>query len=77
MKQKIAVTLDAEILAFVDTQAQGNRSEYLNLLLIQERKRVVEAELIAALQADVNAPDYQEEIAAWDSIAGDGVDAER
>lgn len=77
MKQKIAVTLNEEIVAFLDAQANGNRSEYLNSLLTQERKRVLEAELIAALQQDVNDTNYQEEVAAWDSVVGDGIDAER
>lgn len=73
MKQKIAVTLDEGIVAFLDAQAKGNRSEYLNCLLAQERKRILEAELIAALQEDLNDSEYQDEIAAWDNVAGDGI----
>jgi hypothetical protein len=37
MKQKIAVTLDEELVAFLDTVAQGNRSDYLNTLLASHR----------------------------------------
>jgi Arc/MetJ-type ribon-helix-helix transcriptional regulator len=76
MKQKIAVTLDEELVAFLDAQANGNRSDYLNSLLERERKQILEAELIAALQQDVQDPDYQAEIAAWDNVTGDGMDAE-
>ena len=76
MKQKIAVTLDQELVAFLDAQANGNRSDYLNSLLARERKQILEAEIIAALQQDVQDPDYQAEIAAWDNVVGDGIDAE-
>jgi hypothetical protein len=76
MKQKIAVTLDEELVAFLDAQANGNRSDYLNTLLAQQRKQCREAELIAALKHDAEDPDYQAEVAAWDSVVGDGIDAE-
>lgn len=75
MKKKIAVTLDEDLVAFLDVQANGNRSEYLNTLLAQQRKLCLEAELIAALKDDFEDPDYQAEVAAWDSVAGDGIDA--
>jgi hypothetical protein len=76
MKQKIAVTLEGDLVAFLDAQANGNRSSYLNSLLARERKKILAAELIAALQQDVQNPDYQAEIAAWDNVTGDGIDAE-
>jgi len=75
MKQKIAITLDRELLSFIDRQAQGNRSDYLNSLIDQERRKILEAEIIAALQADSQDPEYQAEIAEWDRLAGDGIDA--
>ena len=75
MKQKIAITIDRELLAFIDRQAQGNRSDYLNSLITQERRKILEQETIAALQADIQDPEYQAEIAEWDRLAGDGIDA--
>ena len=30
-------------------------------------------EMITALQEDANNPEYQAEIAIWDSVAGDGI----
>jgi Arc/MetJ-type ribon-helix-helix transcriptional regulator len=75
MKQKIAITLDRELLSFIDRQAQGNRSDYLNSLITQERRKILEQETIAALQADSQDPEYQAEIAEWDRLAGDGIDA--
>jgi Arc/MetJ-type ribon-helix-helix transcriptional regulator len=77
MKQKIAVTLDEELVAFLDAQAKGNRSEYLNALLTRERKQTLETEIIAALVQDAQDANYQAEIADWDSVVGDGIDAER
>ncbi len=74
MKQKIAVTLEEELVAFVDSQANGNRSEYLNRLLERERKRTIEAELIKALKEDYSDPEYLAEIELWDSVVADGLD---
>jgi hypothetical protein len=75
MKQKIAITLDSDLLSFIDRQAQGNRSDYLNSLITEERRKILVAETIAALQADLQDPEYQAEIAEWDRLAGDGIDA--
>jgi hypothetical protein len=75
IKQKIAITLDSDLLSFIDRQAQGNRSDYLNSLITQERRKILVTETIAALQADSQDPEYQAEIAEWDRLAGDGIDA--
>jgi hypothetical protein len=72
MKQKIAITLDRDLLSFIDRQAQGNRSDYLNSLITQERRKILEQE---TLQADIQDPEYQAEIVEWDRLAGDGIDA--
>lgn len=77
MKQKIAVTLDKDLIKFLDKVAKGNRSDYLNNLLSQQRKLILEAEIIAALQEDLQDPTYQQDIKEWDLVAGDGIDAER
>lgn len=73
MKQKIAVTLDEKLVAFLDSQGDGNRSEYLNQLLERERKRTLEAELIRALEEDYSDPEYLAEIKLWDSVVADGL----
>jgi hypothetical protein len=75
MKQKIAITLDRELVSFIDLQAQGNRSDYLNSLVTQERRKILTDEIIAALQEDIQDPEYQAEVAQWDRLAGDGIDA--
>ena len=73
--QKVTITLSEDILRFVDEQAQGNRSGYLNALLAEHRRRVLVSEMIAALEEDAEDASYQAEIAAWDSVVGDGIDA--
>jgi hypothetical protein len=75
MKQKIAITIDQQLLAFIDLQAQGNRSDYLNSLLSKERQSTLKAEMIAGLTEDLQNPEYLAEIAEWDRLAVDGIDA--
>jgi hypothetical protein len=75
MKQKIAITIDRKLLSFLDDRSQGNRSEYLNSLLAQERQKILADEIIAALEEDNLDPEYQAETAEWDRLAGDGIDA--
>lgn len=75
MKLKIAVTIDDELIKFMDERCQGNRSEFLNQLLKDKRSEIKKEQTIAALQADLSNPDYLNEIALWDGIVGDGIDA--
>ena len=82
MKQKIAITLvgkaspveNRELVSFIDRQAQGNRSDDLNLPITQERQKSLTDEIIIALREDVQDPVYQSEIAEWDRLVGDGID---
>ena len=77
---KVTITLDDDILAFVDRQAAvstktNNRSNYISTVLAAHRRSVLSAEMIAALKIDASDPDYQAEVTAWDCVAGDGIDA--
>ncbi|NJK51779.1 MAG: CopG family transcriptional regulator [Acaryochloridaceae cyanobacterium CSU_3_4] len=76
MKEKVTITLDTELIAFVDDRADGNRSDYFNSLVQHHRQAVLKQQMIQALQEEVENPDYQAEIDAWDSVVGDGLDAE-
>jgi len=67
--------LEEEILRFVEQQAQGNRSSYINTLLAQQRRQTLAAEMTITLKQDAKALEYQAEIAAWDSVVGDGLNA--
>ena len=72
---KVTITLEDDILQFIDQQAKGNRSGYINALLAEHRRRILEAEMIAALKQDAEDSEYQAEIIAWDSVVGDGINA--
>jgi metal-responsive CopG/Arc/MetJ family transcriptional regulator len=79
LAKKVTITLDEDILAFIDKRAANNketsnRSRYINDVLSQHRRKVLEAEIIAALTEDANDPEYQEEIALWDCVAPDGIE---
>ena len=80
MVRKVTVTLDEEILTFVDREATGsgarsNRSSFINAVLVQERRRRMEAELAEAYSRDAADPGWIEEAQAWDTLAGDGLGA--
>lgn len=72
---KVTITLEDELLKFVDKHAKGNRSAYINALLAAHRRSVLEAQMIAALKEDVENSEYAAEIADWDCVVGDGIDA--
>ena len=72
--QKVTLTLEEEILKFVDRRAKGNRSAYINALLAEHRRMLLKEEIIAALIDDTANENYLSEIAAWDNTAGDGID---
>ncbi len=72
---KVTISLEAEVLQFLDRCANGNRSSYINSLLSQQRRQALETEMIAALLKDAEDKEYLEEIAAWDCVVGDGIDA--
>ncbi|MEH1940184.1 MAG: CopG family transcriptional regulator [Nostoc sp.] len=72
---KVTITLEEDILQFVDRYAEGNRSAYINTLLAEHRRQILAAEMIAALKQDAEDPEFQAEIAAWDSVVGDGINA--
>lgn len=72
---KVTITLEEDILQFIDQQAKGNRSAYINALLAEQRRKILEAEIIAALQEDAKDLEYQNEISSWDNVSGDGINA--
>jgi hypothetical protein len=73
--QKVTISLESDLLEFVDQQANGDRDAYINSLLAAQRREILKQQLITALQEDISDPNYQAEVADWDSVAGDGLDA--
>jgi metal-responsive CopG/Arc/MetJ family transcriptional regulator len=76
MSAKVSITLDREVLEFVDRSSQ-NRSQFINEILSKEQKRRFLAELAEAYTELAQDPGYQSEIELWDVTVGDGIDAER
>lgn len=74
MKYKLTIELDANLIAFLDCNANGNRSSYLNNLLAEQHRQEMQAQLIKALEEEASDPEYQAEIALWDCTVGDGLD---
>ena len=74
MSAKVSITLDEEILEFVDRSSQ-NRSQFINEILSREKKRQFLRELENAYTELANDPEYQAEIELWDFTVGDGIDA--
>lgn len=80
MAKKVTITSEDDILAFVDRQVatlddKANRSGYINAVLAAHRHSILEAVRSAALKQDAEAPKYQADVAVWDSVAGDRIDA--
>jgi Arc/MetJ-type ribon-helix-helix transcriptional regulator len=74
MSKKVSITLDDEVLDFVDRLA-GNRSSFINDVLWKEQQRIFMKELEDAYKDQVNDPEFQEEISVWDVTVGDGLNA--
>lgn len=70
----MSITLDDEVLAFVD-QLASDRSSFINNVLWQEKRRVFMKDLEEAYKEQANDPAFQEEVSVWGTVAGDGSDA--
>jgi predicted transcriptional regulator len=74
MSKKVSITLDDEVLDFVDRLA-SNRSSFINAILWQEKKRIFMKELEDAYKDQANDLDFQEEISVWEIAVSDGLNA--
>lgn len=74
MSKKVSITLDDEVLDFVD-QLASNRSSFINDILRQEKRRTFMKELGDAYKAQDNDSEFQSEISVWDVTAEDGLNA--
>lgn len=72
----MSITLDQEILEFVDRSSQ-NRSQFINEILAKENKRRLLQEIENAYTELADNPEYKSEMELWDITVGDGIDAER
>lgn len=75
MSAKVSITLDEEILDFVDRSSQ-NRSQFINEILSKAKNSQLLKELAEAYIELANDSEYQTETQLWDVTVGDGLDAE-
>ena len=75
MTAKISITLDDEIIEFIDSQG-SNRSKTINSLLAKAKQEKLKADLKAAYIDQNNDPNFWSEFELWDSTIGDGLDEE-
>ncbi len=74
MSAKVSITLDEEVLEFVDRSSQ-NRSQFINEILSQAKKNQLLKDLADAYTELANNPEYQAETKLWDVTVGDDIDA--
>lgn len=75
MAQKISITLDEEVLAFIDSQT-NNRSQLINQVFDKLKKQQALSELEAAYIEQSQDEDEITEIKLWDATIADGIDDE-
>ena len=75
MSQTITITLDDEVLAFVDKQGD-DRSQLINKILLKEKQRIFLKEIDEAYLEDANDPVAQAERALWEVTVADGLEDE-
>ena len=75
MAQKISITLDEEVLAFIDSQTT-NRSQLINRVLNDLKQQHALKELEAAYIEQSQDEDEIAEIRLWDSTIADEIDGE-
>ena len=75
MTIKISITLEDEIVDFIDSQGK-NRSKIINDVLAKAKKEQLQEELKAAYIDQNNDPEFWAEFELWDTTVGDGLDGE-
>jgi antitoxin CcdA len=73
MTNRATITLDDDAYAFLEASAGDNRSAYINKLLKEEKRRVLEKQIMRANQEEASDLAYQEELMDWDITLSDGL----
>jgi hypothetical protein len=73
MSTKVSITLDDDVLSFIDGRAANNRSGFINEVLWREKQRIFLQELDAAYSEQSADPDFQAEVSIWDVTIADGL----
>ena len=73
MSQRITITLDQEVLTYLDSKT-NNRSSWINEIIKQKQQQELIALLEEGYKQMSNNPEIREEISVWDTVVGDGLD---
>jgi predicted CopG family antitoxin len=73
MTARATISFEDDNFRFLEQYAGKNRSDFINRLLREERKRHLEAVILKANQEESNDKDYQVELADWDITLSDGL----
>lgn len=74
--QRTTVTLDEEAMNFLMASAQDNKSAYINNLLKQEKRRLLEQKILQSNLEEAGDEAYQEELSTWDITSQDGLNSD-
>jgi hypothetical protein len=72
MIQKVSITLDEEVLAFIDSQT-NNRSQLINQVFSNLKKQQALKDLEAAYIEQSQDEEEIAEIELWDGVVADGI----
>jgi hypothetical protein len=75
MSAKVSITLDDEVLSFIDERSD-NRSSFINAILAREQQRFFLEELAEAYAEQSADPVFQTEFTVWDVTVSDGIAAD-
>jgi len=75
MSVQISITLDEELLKFIDQKA-SDRSQFINQLLAEAQKQELAQQLARSYKQQEEDSVFQEEIQLWDSTVGDGLETD-
>lgn len=70
MPERRTFTLKETVANFLETK--GNRSAYINKLVLEDMKKDQEKLILAANAEEAEDEDYQEELKAWEITIADG-----
>ena len=74
MNKRITITLDQEILEYVDRQT-SNRSSWINKIIKEKQQQELMEQLEQGYKEMSCNPEIREEIELWDTVVGDGLDS--
>lgn len=73
MTYRTTITLDDEAASFLQRHGGDNKSAFIAKLIQDEKRRSLQARVVAANRDEATDADYQEDLSAWDATLPDGL----